>query len=203
METVLRLDRALYDWINGYVGAFPLLDAVTRLLVNEYLIPVALALGLLFLWFGGRPDVLSANGMERDRWQRAVLAASCAVGVANAVVKLWNVVAFRDRPFIGDPFPHLLFYMPIDSSFPSNAAALTFAMATGVWLWDRRASAGFWVLAGLFPLARLFAGVHYPLDVVGGAAVGVLSALLANRALEKAQPVVSQLVAAMRRLGLA
>lgn len=203
MDTVLRLDRALYEWINGYVGRSALLDAATRLLVNEYLIPVALALGLLFLWFGGRRDDEAANAAERERWQRAVLCASCAVGVANAVVKLWNVAAFRDRPFIGDPFPHLLFYKPIDSSFPSNAAALTFAIATGVWLWDRRASLGFWAPAVLFPLARLFAGVHYPLDLVGGAAVGVLSALLANAALERAQPVVGRLVAAMRRLGLA
>jgi undecaprenyl-diphosphatase len=191
----MDLDRDLFLWINGHAGHCPPLDAAARLLTNEYFVPVSLALGLLFLWFGGRPE-------ERDRWQWAVVVAAVSVGTANAIVALSNFVYYRERPF-ADLAVNLLFYRPPDSSFPSNAAALGFAMATGVWLRHRRAAWFFLVLGVLFSLARVYAGVHYPLDIVGGALVGVLAALLTNALIGRLEHIVARLLAAMRRLGVA
>ncbi len=57
----MNWNQDLFLWINGFVGKYPVVDALARLFVNEYFVPVSLALGMLFLWFGGRAD-------ERDNW---------------------------------------------------------------------------------------------------------------------------------------
>lgn len=192
----MSLDEKLFRWINNHVGEYSALDALTRLLVNEYFVPVTLALGILFLWFAARP------GEERERWQRAVLVAALAVGIANLLVKLSNLVWVRERPF-HQAVIDMLFYKPIDPSFPANSAAVGFAIATGVWLYDRRVAPYFWVPAVALPLSRVFAGVHYPSDIAGGALIGVFSALVALYTLRRIEPVVLRLLAAMRRLGVA
>ena len=191
----MRLDRELFLWLNGHAGEYPPLDAFARLLVNEYFVPVTLALGLMYVWFAARPS-------ERDRWQRAAIVAATSVGVANALVAVSNVLYYRERPFTELPV-NLLFYRPPDSSFPSNATALGFAIATGLWLRERRLAWPFFLLAALFGLVRVFAGIHYPTDILGGALVGIVAGLATDRALRRAEPVLARLLAAVRRLGVA
>lgn len=188
-------NQELLLWVNGFVGRYPILDAVAQLLVNEYFVPVALALGLLFLWFGGRSP-------ERDSWQWATVVAAVSVGATNALIAISNRLYPAPRPFTQLDLD-LLFYKPSDPSFPSNAAGLGFAIAGGVWLRHKRASIPFFVLAILFPVVRVFSGVHYPLDVIAGAVLGFATALLTDKALRRVEPVVARLLAALRRLGVA
>lgn len=158
-------DWALFQLINGWVGHWPLLDGVMRLLVNDYGLTTAMSLGLVALWFEGRERV------SRERNQRAVLGAILSLLAANVVLKLCNAIYFRPRPFYAHPI-NLLFYHPTDSSLPSNAATVGFALAVTVWLWNRKAGLGFILAAMLFGFARIFCGVHYPGDVLAGALLG-------------------------------
>jgi len=192
----MSLDERLFTWINGFIGESAVYDAAVRLLVNEYIVPVTLSLAVLYLWFGAKDEV------QRDKWQSAVLVAALAVGIANAVVKLNNLLYFRERPFAGVIIDQL-FYKPIDSSFPSNAAALAFALSAGVWMRDRRVGTLLLPFAALFPLARVAAGVHYPSDILAGALVGVASAVTASYLVRRLAGLFTPLVAAARRLGVA
>ncbi len=168
------MDRLLFLALNDLADNWPLLDATVRFLVNDYVIPTALSLILVALWFSGR----EISG--RRRRQLAVVHAAFAVLLANLLVKLCNLVLFRPRPF-ADLDVNLLFYRPTDSTFPSNPAAVAFAFAAAVYLHERQWGIALGVLAGLFGLARVMAGVHYPLDVVGGAVVGIVAAHVALR----------------------
>ena len=118
--------------------------------------------------------------LSARRRQRAVLNAAGGLAVASLVVDwLINPLYFRSRPFV-DHAVSLLFYEPTDSSFPANPATVAFAVATGVWLWNRRVGAALYGLAVLYALSRVYGGVFYPLDVVGGAAIGIAASLLVN-----------------------
>ena len=67
--------------------------------------------------------------------------------------------------------------LPADPGFPSSHAAIAFGLAVVVgWAWPR-ARVPALVVAALVGLARMYVGVHLPLDVVGGGALGVLSGL--------------------------
>jgi undecaprenyl-diphosphatase len=81
----------------------------------------------------------------------------------------------------------------IGQSFPSGHAAFFFALATAVTLFNKKVHpersrrTGIWLFVGAFliSLARIYAGVHYPSDILAGAAVGVFSGWLVWRIFKK------------------
>jgi len=158
-------DWALFQLINGWAGRWPLLDGAMRLLVNDYGLTTAMSLGLVALWLEGR------GRAKRERNQQVVLMTILSLLAANLLLKLCNTIYFRPRPFHAHPV-NLLFYHPTDSSLPSNAATVGFALAVSVWLRNRGAGLGFILAALLFGSARIFCGVHYPGDVLAGALLG-------------------------------
>jgi undecaprenyl-diphosphatase len=81
----------------------------------------------------------------------------------------------RPRPFEAHPQIHPL-YSVHSSSFPAGHAATAFAGATLLAYMAPRASPLFLALAVAISYSRVYVGVHYPGDVIAGAAVGALVA---------------------------
>ena len=69
------------------------------------------------------------------------------------------------------------------SAFPSDHAAILFALSTIVYCRNRRAGIWFFVLSSLVGIARVFAGVHWPFDILGGAAAGILGGIISHQLL--------------------
>jgi undecaprenyl-diphosphatase len=109
-------------------------------------------------------------------WRRAlpfglvVLAVAAADGIASLL-----------KAVVGENLPtdkSALLTIPHSHSFPSGHTAVAFAAATVLtWLVPRAAPA-FFALALAIGYSRIYVGVHWPLDVVGGAVIGVVTALL-------------------------
>ncbi len=168
------LDWTLFRLCNDVAGRSPWLDNTIRFLMNDYALTTALVLIPFGLWFAGR------SSSERERNQRAVLSAVASMFLGNLVVKGFNLAFYRFRPFAFNEV-NVLFYYPSDSSFPSNAAFVGFAIATSVWLYNRRVGLVLYVMALLLGLARICGGVHYPSDVLGGMLIGMFVAYLIAR----------------------
>jgi len=168
------MDYQLFKLINRHAGSTPHLDFYARFLVSDYLLPTVMVLIIAGLWFAGG---VPAKGRVN---KRLVLQAGISLLLANALVKLANLVYFRPRPFAAHEV-NLLFYHPSDSSLPSNPAAVGFSLAVAVWLIERRTGVLLLALATIWSLARVYCGVHYPLDVIAGAALGGFSAYLIVR----------------------
>lgn len=95
----------------------------------------------------------------------------------NCVIK--NLVA-RPRPFTKIEGLTYLIKRPRDYSFPSGHTSASFAAAVVfIRKMPKRYGIPFMVLAVLIALSRLYLGVHYPTDVLGGAIIGMLIAFLA------------------------
>jgi undecaprenyl-diphosphatase len=107
----------------------------------------------------------------------AVLAAGLALLVAHVVSSLVD----RPRPFVGHPRSIVLFvHHAADAGFPSDHATAAFAIA-GVLL--LRLGWHWWpvlLAAVVLAVARVALGLHYPSDVLGGAAIGLAAAWLVN-----------------------
>jgi undecaprenyl-diphosphatase len=201
MSLILEVNEKLLLWINSGVGKLTPLDSLMRFLVNDYFVPVSLSLVLLWLWFTGQ------DRAQRERHQKAVFCGAISVGITSAAVKILNLFYSAPRPF--QEIPSLLstvnkiFYPPHDPSFPSNAAAISFAIATAVWLGDRKTGTWLLFLAFLYSFSRVYAAVHYPLDIAGGALLGIVISYLISRLLLLAEPLPTLVLKLLRKLCLA
>jgi membrane-associated phospholipid phosphatase len=83
----------------------------------------------------------------------------------------------RDRPSVRFPEPAPLVHVPGNPSLPSGHASTSFACAALLaWLTPLPAVPLF-VVAALVSFSRVYTGVHYPLDSIAGAALGLAVAI--------------------------
>jgi undecaprenyl-diphosphatase len=100
-----------------------------------------------------------------------------AAGAANLSAYGLKAAIGRDRPAVAFAEPKPLVHAPHDHSFPSGHAATSFACATTLTFFAPRLAPLFFVLAAAIAWSRVYVGVHYPLDVLGGAALGAVVAI--------------------------
>jgi undecaprenyl-diphosphatase len=161
-----RMDLSIVEALNGFLVRHDGLEDPWMLYVraSEALF-LALVVGLFLL--GGR------------RLQRAAVAAAASAGLALAAAVGLSIAVARARPFASDP-SHVRLLIPhaADAGFPSDHATAAFAIATALLVRDRRYGLPTLVLAFLLAAGRVAAGVHFPSDVLAGAALGALVALI-------------------------
>lgn len=187
------MDRTWFLYLNGLPAGTPTIAtfATVAATYGITLYPVL----LLGLWMRGANDP--------DRRRRVLLLAVCAAAFALGVNALLNVAFPRPRPFLVLP-AHVLGARPHDSSFPSDHAAVATAIAVELVIGGE---AGWGVLGLLGALvigtSRVIIGVHYPSDILGGALVGAMCAMIAFRAEPWLRPVLDVVLAIARRAHLA
>jgi undecaprenyl-diphosphatase len=158
------MDYQLEQWINGPAGSSSGLDTFMRDAADwgQWIFAGIVVAWLIYGW---------VHGGRRDRWGAiaALIGAAIALGVNQVLGHLW----VRPRPFIAHPGTvHTLISHANDGSFPSDHAAAGFAIATTLWLVHRRWGTVALLAAVVMSYARVFDGVHYPGDVLAGAAIG-------------------------------
>ncbi|MER6301743.1 phosphatase PAP2 family protein [Kitasatospora sp. NPDC001539] len=159
------IDRALFDRIAAAPlhGTRPWLRALSR----------AADHGLLWT---GTAAVLGAFGGRTGR--RAALRGLGSLAIASATA---NTVAKhatrRPRPALdGVPSLRRLLRQPVTTSFPSGHSASAAAFATGVAIESPLLGAAVAPIAAAVAFSRVYTGVHYPGDVLAGAALGAAAA---------------------------
>jgi undecaprenyl-diphosphatase len=100
-----------------------------------------------------------------------LLAADFAADGLSLALRQW---IGRDRPPLVYPEPKPLVSVPHSGAFPSGHASTAFACATVLAWASPRLRVPAFVLAAAIAWSRVYVGVHWPLDVLGGAALGML-----------------------------
>jgi undecaprenyl-diphosphatase len=173
---------ALELWIMGVFGSLggvlELLDhAIFLLLNNDLLKGVPFAAALFLLWAAPRPQQADE---DREAVLYIVLATMLSLVTGRIVQNMFQSPRPLMVPEIAAMFPPTFNEYRLDwNTFPSDHMALYFAIALGVYHLRRPLGMVLigWSLVGV-GLPRIYAGYHYPLDILGGMAVAATSLVL-------------------------
>ena len=171
------LDYPVTRFVPAQLGSVPVVEVVAFNLAAAYTFSGSLFLGAIwYCWFASAPE-------GRARLLAGTVAAFAAAAISRV---LQHLLPTHPRP-LHDPALHLptdTFLDPASmnhwSGFPSDHAAAWFGLATTVFLVHRRLglAAGAWAAVTL--ASRNYFGLHYPTDLVGGAALGACLVWLAQ-----------------------
>ena len=133
--------------------------------------------------------VLLAFKKTRGIGMATALALLFSLLITNILLK--NLVA-RIRPYEIVEGLTILISKQVDYSFPSGHTSSSVAAALAIWRnAPRKYGIAAIVLAMLISLSRLYVGVHYPTDVLGGVAAGILLMWLADRGMRLLKKILS------------
>ena len=110
--------------------------------------------------------------MTRRPVLRLTLATAGAVWSADLIAIALKVAFERPRPFETLAYADPLLRATLGTSMPSGHATTSFAGAVVLTVLLRRGAPGLFLLAAAIAFSRIYVGVHYPLDVLAGAALG-------------------------------
>ena len=119
--------------------------------------------------------LLVAIALSGFSWRRPslLIRTGATILVAETVSAGFKEWLNRARPPLRDPAQEPLVSLPATGSFPSGHATVAFAGATVLALAVPRLRWPLLALAALIAFSRVYVGVHYPLDILAGAVLGV------------------------------
>ncbi|MEE4424363.1 MULTISPECIES: phosphatase PAP2 family protein [Streptomyces] len=165
-------DVDVLDGINGLAKDAPHWVNKAMEYIGEYGIIAALAVLCLIAWWSARRRPGAAGSVAGLVW--APLAAGIAL-LANIPIREF---VERPRPFKDHAGLAVLIPGKSDFSFVSDHATLTMAVGVGLFIAHRTYGLIGIALALAEGFCRVYMGVHYPTDVIGGFALGTAVALL-------------------------
>lgn len=172
----MYLDLIIFNYINGLAGRWTWLDLIGIFFAKyfEYFLWVFLIL-LLFKNF-------------RKYWRMVAEAIIAALFVRFVLVQVFYSLKFRFRPFIIDNVNLLIPYDLSKTSFPSGHSSFYFALSTIIYGYSKKVGILFYIGSSLIVVSRVFAGVHWPLDIVAGATLGIFMGWVLNKLFKKVHP---------------
>ncbi|WP_165845518.1 phosphatase PAP2 family protein [Streptacidiphilus pinicola] len=167
------LDWSVVSAVNGLATSLPHAVDTALAFLGEYGVPLGSVLLLLAAWARARREKSAPVAVAGVLW------AGLAAGLALLLNVPVRAMVERPRPFVAHPGQlDLLMSHQANGSFASDHATFTMALAVGLMLVNRRLGLVGIALAFFEGFLRVFMGVHYPTDVLGGYALGTATVLL-------------------------
>jgi undecaprenyl-diphosphatase len=168
-STLDLVDYEIFEAINGLAARNDVFEDWLRFFSIYAELIFGVFLAVAFLARGRWRSVNARHGVVA-----AALASIVALEVAQVIAGVWD----RPRPYEGHLETHVFVATSSDPSFPSDHATVAFAIAVSILLRNKRLGLITIAMAMVVALSRVVVGVHYPSDVVAGAGLGTLAALL-------------------------
>ena len=157
---------SLFLFIFSMSNKNSLLD-ILMIFGAEYVIYIAFA--LIF--------VLAFKEGVRER--KTLILASLSIPILIIIIKIIHLFLYQPRPFISHEILPLISYTRVDASFPSRHTALMFVLAFSYFFYKSKWRFYFLIAATWVGISRIYVGVHYPLDILGGVVTGVIAVWIA------------------------
>ncbi len=166
------MDSVIFQYINSFALKYLWLDAAAIFFANYF---GWVLIGVLILF-------LIKN--FRKYWKMTATAFISAVLARFIITEIIRWLCPRTRPFVLEQV-NLLLPHRLTGSFPSGHAAFFFAISLIVYFYNKKAGILFFIASTLICISRVFSGLHWPSDILGGVVVGLFAAWLIHRIFRK------------------
>jgi undecaprenyl-diphosphatase len=123
------------------------------------------------------------------KYRLVVLQSLLAGFLARGITEFIRLFIDKPRPFVENQVNFLHFKSFIEDlnsrAFPSGHASFFFAISFVLFLYNKKLGVVFFIASSVIALARVYCGIHWPLDMVGGFIVGIASGVLVFKIFEK------------------
>ena len=169
----MNSDLLIFKFLNGFSHRWELLDSfiIFCAVYLGYLLILSLA---LFLF----KDI-------KKYWRMVAESLLAALIVRFVLVGIFYYFHFRARPFAQTDVNLLIPYDGGRTSFPSGHASFYFALSTIIYGYNKKAGIIFYAASLIIAVSRVFAGVHWPSDVLAGAVFGIVMGFFLNKLFKK------------------
>jgi undecaprenyl-diphosphatase len=184
MSPINSFDAGIISWLNHWAQRSWTLDTAV-VLISQSLIRAAAIVPLVYWAWFRRDDKDNSAEKIRDRGILVFGMVTCLFSLFIARI-ISKIAPFRVRP-LHDPDLHFVLPYGMNSStllnwnsFPSDHAAVYFTLAMCIYFVSKRAgllALGYTFFVTCIP--RVYLGLHYPTDILAGAALGIVMASLA------------------------
>jgi undecaprenyl-diphosphatase len=172
-----QINFTIFHLINQYAGLNSLTDSIGVILANY--MPLAILSGLAYLW-------IRKGKKTREIVLYAIYAAIIGL-VLNIII---GMIYFHPRPFM-IPTGTLLFPFAPETSFPSDHTTLMVSLSLMLIYFKETRTYGviFLILGLIGGLARIFSGVHFPMDILGSIVVSIVVTFFVYRFRDRFKPI--------------
>ena len=160
------MNQELFNVINEFAGKNHIVDAIV----------IFCAKYLIYILFAAAAGLIGYLVYKRQ-W-RPVIFFSANLALTFALLLIASKLHLSDRPFV-DGKATMLIHHAATQSFPSDHMTASIAVAFGLTFFTRYKFIGSLAIiaACLIGFSRIVAGVHYPLDIAGAIAIGIVASI--------------------------
>lgn len=117
--------------------------------------------------------LLAVKGSAKEK--KVIFLSVVGLAVAEAVITLIRIFYKEPRPFITYPELQTLVKHGKDLAFPSTHTTIMSVITSAYYFYKSKWAPLFLILTLWVGFSRIFVGVHYPLDIIGGLATGLVA----------------------------